>query len=112
MSDEDKKPIITPDVIVIVHPVDQARHPTYPPGYRWAIQVGGQPPADLHYCAQAGHEPTIEAAMIAGESHGAAVVKALRMLGVPARYGLYRLGWDPIPAEGDEYPLAIWRGEE
>jgi hypothetical protein len=34
------------------------------------------------------------------------------MLGVPARYGVLTLGYDPIPAEADELPLAVWRGEE
>lgn len=104
--------ILSPDITVVVHPVDTAVHPSYPPGYRWAVMAGGKRPADLDYCVQAGHERNIDMAMMAGESHGAAATKALRLLGIPALYGVLRLAWDPLPAEADERPLAIWSGEK
>jgi hypothetical protein len=103
---------LTPDVTVVVHPVDTTVHSTYPEGYRWAVMVGGVSPTVLEYCANAGHCPTVVEAAFTGEQCGSAAAKALRMLGVPARYGVLTLGYDPIPAEADELPLAVWRGEE
>lgn len=100
-----------PEVTVVVHPVDTQTHPTYPAGWRWAVHVGGGAPADLDRCVQAGLCPTEPEASVAGESHGAAVAKALRMAGTAARYSYQRLGWDPIPAEADERPMGQWRGE-
>lgn len=113
MSDsEEPLVILAPEVVVVVHPIDQEAHPTYPPGYRWAVMVGGRPPTELDYCVNAGVERTESGASVVGESHGAAATKALRILGVPARYAYTRLGYDPIPPEGDQYPMGIWRGEE
>lgn len=95
-------------VTVVVHPVDTEVHPSYPPGWRWAVQVGGTGPADLDFCVGAGHEPDRGTAAVVGESHGAAACKALRLMGVPARYAKSELTWDPIPAEADERPLVEW----
>lgn len=106
------QPDLVPEVTVVVHPVDTAVHPTYPEGWRWAVMVGGAGPTDLNYCAAAGHCPTETEAAFYGEQCGSTAVKALRMLGVPARYGYLRLGYDPIPAEADDRPLAVWRGED
>lgn len=103
---------LVPEVTVVVHPVDTAAHPTYPAGWRWAVQVGGTGPADLERCAGAGHCPTESEAAFYGEQCGSTAVKALRVLGVPARYGVLRLGYDPIPAEADDRPLAVWHGED
>jgi hypothetical protein len=104
------QPTLVPEVTVVVHPVDVTVHLTYPPGWRWAIQVGGRPPTDLDYCAGAGHCPTESEASMAGEEAGSTATKALRMLGVPARYAYLRLGYDPMPAEADDRPLAVWHG--
>jgi hypothetical protein len=103
---------LMPSVLALVHPVDTTAHPTYPPGYRWAVHVGGRPPADLDYCVQAGHAATESAASAIAEMVAAAVVKGLRLLGCPADYGYLRLGSDPVPAEADERPIGIWRGEQ
>jgi hypothetical protein len=103
---------LVPELTVVIHPVDTTVHPSYPEGYRWAVMVGGVPPTDLDHCANAGHCPTEVEAAFYGEQCGAAAVKALRMLGVPARYGVLTLAYDPIPAEADQRPLAEWRGEE
>lgn len=105
-------PPLVPEVTVVVHPVDTTVHPTYPQGWRWAVMVGGRPPADLDFCAGAGLCPTEPLASQDGETAGSTAVKALRMLGVPARYSYLRLGYDPIPAEADQRPLATWYGEE
>lgn len=102
---------LLPDVAVVVHPVDTDTHPTYPAGWRWAVHVGGRGPTDLDYCVQAGHAATEQDASFAGEQVGAACAKALRLFGCPARYGYLRLGYDPIPAEADERPIGVWRGE-
>lgn len=102
---------LTPDVTVVVHPIDQRQHPTYPPGWRWAVMVGGRPPADLDFCVNAGHATTESEAAVLGEMNGASATKALRLLGVPARYGVLKLGHDPIPTEADERPIGIWHGE-
>lgn len=103
---------LVPDVTVVVHPVDTAIHPSYPEGWRWAVQVGGRPPADVEHCVQAGHCPTQAEATFYGEQCGSAVAKAMRLFGIPARYGVLALGYDPIPAEADDRPLAVWRGED
>jgi len=94
-----------PDVIVVVHPVDVVAHPTYPPGFRWCVMVGGRPPTDLDYCTQAGHEPTIDVALAIGEMVGVAVVKGLRLMGCPAAYGKLILAEDPMPPESDDRPI-------
>jgi hypothetical protein len=73
--------------------------------------VGGRPPTDLDRCVNAGWAPTEGEAAVAGEQNGASAAKALRLLGVPARYGFLKLGYDPLPAEADERPLAVWDGE-
>lgn len=103
--------ILTPDVVVIVHPINLRAHPTYKPGYRWAVQIGGSAPSDLAHCCQVGRADTIDEALIAGEGCGAAVCKAARMFGVPARYAVNRLTWDPIPPEADLIPHTTWDGQ-
>jgi hypothetical protein len=103
---------LVPEVTVVVHPIDLTEHPSYPPGWRWAVMGGGRPPTDLDFCVNAGHCMTEGEASLAGEQNGASATKALRLLGVPARYGFLRLGHDPIPAEAEERPLAVWRGED
>jgi hypothetical protein len=102
--------IVAPEVAVIVHPIDPEAHPTYPPGWRWAVHVGGRPPADLDYCVQAGSAESEPEASAAGEMVGAAVAKGLRILGIPARYGYIRLGYDPLPSSADDRPLSVWYG--
>jgi hypothetical protein len=102
---------LTPEVTVVVHPIDTAVHPSNPPGWRWAVMVGGAPPAQLDFCAGAGWSADASSASVDGETAGSTATKALRMLGVPVRYAFLRLGYDPIPASADERPLAIWHGE-
>lgn len=101
---------LTPDVCVVVHPIDREQHPTYPPGWRWAVMVGARPPADLDYCVNAGHATTEAEALLVGEQNGASATKALRLLGVPVRYSVMNLAWDPIPASADERPNEVWKG--
>jgi hypothetical protein len=105
-------PVLVPEVTVVIHPIDVGVHPTIPAGYRWAVMVGGVAPSNLDYCAGAGHAADESTAAVEGESHGSTVCKALRLMGAPARYGVLRLGYDPIPAEADHRPLGVWRGEE
>jgi hypothetical protein len=62
---------LTPDVTVVVHPVDTTVHSTYPEGYRWAVMVGGVSPTVLEYCANAGHCPTVVEAAFTGSSAAA-----------------------------------------
>lgn len=103
-------PVLLAEITAVVHPVDTTAHPTYPAGWRWAVMVGGRPPADLDHCAGAGHQPTETAASVAAEEAASVAAKALRLLGVPARYAYQRLGYDPIPAEADQRPLGVWHG--
>lgn len=106
-------PELHPEVTVYISPVDVAAHPTYPPGYRWAVHVGGTPPTDLDHCAMAGWEADQGTAGTSGEMVGAAITRALRMLGIATRYSVQTFGWDPVPADADDtYPLAVWTGEE
>lgn len=104
-------PAMYPEVTVVVHPIDRDIHPTYPAGHRWAVMVGGAPPTDLSRCANAGHAGTESAAAEMGESHGACAARALRAMGVSARYGFLRLDYDPIPAEADQRPIGRWEHE-
>lgn len=109
MDTPEAVPVLVAEIAVVVHPVDTTIHPAIPAGYRWAVMVGGRPPADLAYCVQAGHDPVLEQAMVAGEMVGAACAQALRKLGTPARYAVKRLDWDPLPAAADGYPIAEFR---
>ncbi len=90
---------LSPQVTVLVHPVDTTVHPDLPVGFRWAVMVGGARPQDMDQCAHAGWCPSFEEASFEGESHGAAAVRTLRMFGIPAAYNLLHLPDDPIPAE-------------
>jgi hypothetical protein len=94
---------LVPEVTAVVHP--------YGDGWRWAVMVGGVPPSDLKHCAGAGfHKQEAEASQAAEEAASTAT-KALRMLGVPTRYGYLRLGYDPLPADAADQPIGVWRGE-
>jgi hypothetical protein len=87
---------------VLVHPINTAAHPTIPPGYRWALMVGGGPPDDLSRCANAGWAPSKQAATAEGDQNGASATKALRIAGLDAAYrGVVELDTDPIPAGAD-----------
>jgi hypothetical protein len=87
-------------VTVFVHPIDTEAHTTLP-GWRWAVHLGGNP-YELDSCMNAGWTPTENEARMDGETVGVAVLKALRVCGVPARYaGVQRLDRDPIPTGRD-----------
>lgn len=108
MTDNDAPRILIRQVTVVVHPIDCDVHPTYPPGFRWAVMVGGVGPAELEFCVNAGHDRTADGAAVTGESHGVAVVRGLRIMNVTAKYAVMRLDYDPIPAEADNVPLVRW----
>jgi hypothetical protein len=86
-----------PSITVVVHPIDREKHPDIPEGYRWAVMVGGRPPREVEWCANAGWCPTKGEAAFEGEMVGAGACRAARMLGVPADYGVLYLEYDPIP---------------
>jgi hypothetical protein len=94
--------ILTPTITVVVHPIDTAAHPSTPPGWRWAVQVGGSQPDDVEHCANAGWAPTLQEAQMQGEACGATACKAARMFGIPAEFVLATLDHDPIPAGRDQ----------
>lgn len=98
-----------PLITVVVHPIDTKVHPTYPTGFRWAVMVGGRALVDLDFCVNAGHGSGLQDALIVGEMNGASATKALRLLGVPARYNVLQLDYDPMPAEVDSRPIAEWK---
>ena len=100
-------PALLLEITVVVHPVNTDLH-DLPPGWRWAVMVGGRPPADLDHCVQAGHDPEKPAALVAGESHGVACVQAFRRLGSPARYAVLQLDWDPLPPDAGQHPIAVF----
>jgi hypothetical protein len=89
---------MTPQITVLVHPIDTVVHPDVPEGFRWAVMVGGAQPHDIDMCAHAGWCPSFSEAAFEGESHGAAAVRALRMFGIPSAYNVLQLPEDPIPA--------------
>jgi hypothetical protein len=108
MAEEPVSPLVL-EVVAVVHPVDVDVHPSCPPGYRWAVQVGGRPPADLDYCVQAGHEAAQQDALVMAEMVGVACVQAFRKLGSPAKYGVLRLDYDPLPASADDRPIVEFK---
>lgn len=83
---------------MVVHPVDTLAHPDVPPGWRWAVQVGGGPPHDLQRCANAGWCPTEREARLEGAVCAAGVLNALAMLGHQMAGRVLVLDFDPIPA--------------
>lgn len=102
-------PNVVPEVTVVVHPIDTEVHPTWPPGWRWQVMLGRGPLSDYGRLVGALIHSDEGEANIIGEQAGAAVTKALRMLGIPAKYGYLRLGYDPLPADADEHPIGVWR---
>lgn len=89
-------------VTVFVHQVDTTVHPTIPPGWRWAVHLGGNP-HDLRACLNAGWCPNDREAGMEGEAVGVAVVKALRLCGLAVSYAAVQLlERDPIPAGKDK----------
>lgn len=96
--------LLEPRLVLVVHPVDTEAHPTVPPGFRWAVVVGGRP-ADVEHTANAGWAPDQRAALIEGEQNAATALRSLRMLGVPVEFGQLTLDYDPIPAGHDKIHL-------
>lgn len=93
--------MLLPEITVVVHKVDSKAHPSIQPGWRWSVMVGGQPPGDLDYCANAGWAPSEHEARQIGEQAAATAVKAARMFGVPAAMRQLRLDHDPIRPGAD-----------
>lgn len=94
-----------PVITIFVHPVDVEIHPTYPPGYRWAVHLGVGQPSSLKRCMQAGHCGTLREAQLAGDSHAAAIYRTLYSFGIDVNLKQEILDIDPIPAEADSIPL-------
>lgn len=92
-------------VYTVVHPVDRAKHPTVPEGFRWAVMLGPCPPGDLTRAANAGWCPTHEEATAEGDQNGATATRALRVAGLNVRYGeafqVMQLDYDPIAPGND-----------
>lgn len=88
---------MTPDICVVVHPIDTDAHPSQPAGFRWAVMAGTDDPRDMNRCANAGWAPNATAAWLEGEQAGATACRALRILGVPSEYRKLQLESDPIP---------------
>lgn len=108
----DMSKILTPVVCVYIHPVDISQHPSYQPGYRWAVMVGGTSPGDLSGCVQAGHQATPQLAAMMGEQVGVAVTLGLRKFGINASYHVKSLAFDPIPSEADDIPLGVFTADK
>lgn len=100
--------IPTCDITVVIHPIDTHQHPTCPAGWRWAVMIGENHPRDLDWCLNAGFAPDPTTAAQLGEAVGVAVVKALRMLALPATYAVLTMHSDPIPPEADHTSLQRW----
>lgn len=97
--------LLGPDVTVFVHPIDTAAHPTIPPGWRWAVVLGGQPPSNVDATANAGWCPSEAEACLEGEQVGVTAAKALRAFGIPVSYALRQLTYDPIPSGADKISI-------
>lgn len=94
--------MLIPEVTLFVHEIDTGRHPTIPPGWRWAVHAGGGEPGDLSRCVNAGWCPSKIEALMEGEQNAATAVKACRVFGVPAGYRQHELDFDPI-AIGEDF---------
>lgn len=92
--------LLIPCVTVITHPIETEAHPGTPPGYRWAVQVGGQPASDLRFCANAGHAQTKDEALFIGDRCAATAVVALRIFGVQVMLKYLDIDHDPVPSGG------------
>lgn len=92
-------------VYTVVHPIDRAKHPTVPEGFRWAVMLGPCPPGDVSRCANAGWCPSRHEAAAEGDQNGATATRALRVAGHNVRYGeavqILHLDFDPIAAGND-----------
>lgn len=102
-------------VTLFVHEVDTEAHPTVPPGWRWAVHLGGNP-HDLTRCVQAGWVPNDGpdarltygqvGAEMDGSSAGMAAVNAVwAVTGVKPTWRTTVLDRDPIEAGND--PIRI-----
>jgi hypothetical protein len=103
-------PGLSAEIRVFVHPINTVVHPGQA-GYRWAVHVGAVGPSDLGSCVNAGQEQTELQASVVGEMVGSAATRALRAYGIPTVYSFSLMGFDPLPAAADEYPLAYWPTE-
>jgi hypothetical protein len=93
-----------PPIVALAHPVDVDTHPTYPPGFRWAVHVG-EDFADMSSCLNAGWEPTLLAARMAGEAAAVCAHKVAARFDPSVGYLPVVLDVDPVPAEADDLPL-------
>lgn len=91
--------MLVPVVTVVIHPIDTERHPNTPAGYRWAVQIGGQPPGDMRFVANAGHAVTKDEALLVGDRCGAAALVALRIFNIHVTLQYQELDFDPVPAD-------------
>lgn len=93
--------MVRQSVVLVVHPVNTTEHPTYLPGYRWAVMVGTSSPTALECCVGAGHASQERDATLQGETVAAAVCIALGLSGVQVDATTTTLGHDPIPGAAD-----------
>lgn len=94
--------ILTPQITVIIHPIDVVKHPSWDAGFRWSVQVGGSAPNNLELCANAGMAPDFESALVMGDRCGATLAMGLRILGFPASFSILRLDSDPLGPSDDQ----------
>lgn len=87
---------------VIVSPIDTSKHHDWGTGYRWAVQVGGMPPEDLKYCANAGKAKSVDDAIFIGDRCAATVVTAFQMFSIKLVLEYTILDHDPIPEETNQ----------
>jgi hypothetical protein len=93
--------VLLTEIILVTHPIDHHRHPTVPPGWRWAVMAGTLDYEDMGRCANAGWCPTRQEAQMEGEMVAVTAVKAARMFGLALGYRSVELDHDPILADAD-----------
>lgn len=92
-------------IAVAVHPIDVNAHPSVPSGYRWAVHVGDDfTNLDPRWCLNAGWEPTVQTAAIAGEAAAVCAARVARRLGQPAEVRTFHLLTDPT---GGRDPISL-----
>ena len=93
-------------IIALAHPIDTVTHPSYPPGWRWAVHIGSDF-ADIGSCLNAGWEPSESQARLAAEQAAVCAHKVAALFTL-ASFETVTLSHDPVPAAADHLPLVSW----
>lgn len=69
--------VAAPSVWLFIHPIDTSRYPATQPGWRWCVQLNGDP-ADHRAWLNAGWAPDAKEAQAIGEMVGVTVARGFQ----------------------------------